>query len=176
MASSQKSDGYMNALYNVVAPLNGQKRIVGVAEYVARETLVESILRFALGMPRNWMVAVERNIYTTSMVGPLIFSEDKSEGFPAKGEKLQLGDAAMEAVRRLPGAIGGFIAQHIRANGMAFPKFLNKDFIVFLTGKVAGRVVEATINSSMPTDVAAGTAVLEALIERQREIATASDE
>ena len=172
MASEQKQgEGYMNSFYNVVAPLNGAKRIVGVAEYVARETLVEGIIRYVLGMPRNWWVAMERNVYTTTMIGPLIFGEDVSDQFPGKKDKLNIGNTSQEAVRRLPGAIAGYITQSIRTNGFVVPGFLNKDFLVFLVAKIAGRIVEATINSSLPSDLQAGTAVLEALIERQRQIA-----
>ena len=166
--ATTSEDGYMNVLKNTVAPLNGGKRITGVAEYMVREGLVEYVVRYVMGIPRNIMQTAERNLYTTSVTGPLIFSDEKIVS-PADSPELK--DQLMEASKRLPGAIVGYIAERVRSEGLKIPKFVSKDFFVFLVCKILGHLFENLINDSLPQDVKAATAVMEALYERQRTIA-----
>jgi len=173
MSRTAAEDGYMNVLKNVVAPLNGGSRLTGVAEYLVREGLVEYIVRYVMGIPRNVMQTAERNLYTTSVTGPLIFSDD---GVVGPKDKPDMKAQLWEASKRLPGAVVGYIAEQIRSQGIKIPKFVSKDFFVFLVCKILGHLAENLINDSLPTDVKAATAVLDALFERQRAIANSKAE
>ena len=159
-------EGYTNSLWNALAPFSGGKAIMGSALFVAFETIVGQVLRKLYGAPTNIRDSIETHTYSIPLLGPLNFGDPYRDLPVGKDEKPDAAKEAMDGAKQIPAAIGGYIAHKMRQDGIKIPSFMNKDVAILMVGKVVSRVLKAYINSSLPKDVQAGEAVLNALVNR----------
>ena len=166
--------GYSNAFWNTLEPFMSGKAIQGTAQYVAIEVLVgQAIRRMAFGLPYNWAAATETHLYSVPMIGQLNFGKNFKDYSRDTKAKVELSDEATDGAKAIPGAIVGYIAHKIRAEGLKIPNLASKEVMALLAGKVVSRPVTAYIFSSLPKDVQTATIVLNELMNRMKTIVDA---
>jgi hypothetical protein len=160
---------YTNVLWNTLEPVYGGPAIMGSAQYVAIETSVGQIVRRIMGMSYNWWDSAETHTFSLPVIGQLNFGE----AFGALTGDVDLMKEATEGAKSIPGAIVGYTAHKIRKEGLRIPAYGNRDFVAMLVGKVVSRPVQAYLINILPTSFQGSQAVLNALFNKQREVAKA---
>ena len=167
-------DGFTNSFWNLLVPYTaGGKAVMGAATYIAIETIVGQVVRRIMKAPMNVRDSIEIHAYTVPFLGQMNFGEPYPEFSLDKSEPVDVMDQATEGAKQIPAATIGYIAQKIRQSGFKVPSFAGNDFLYLCVGKIVSRILTAYIHTSLPEDVQAGLAVLNAIASKQKEIADA---
>ena len=133
---TDKEVGYSNVFWNTLEPFMNGKSFQGALQYVAIEVLVgQAIRRMAFGLPYNWLAAAETHVYSIPMIGQLNFGDPFKDIPRKKKDKVELTDEAKDGAKAIPGAVIGYCAHKIRAEGVKIPNFANKEVIALCSGK-----------------------------------------
>ena len=177
MAKGDTEKGYSNAFWSILEPLMDGKQIQGTAQYVATEVLVgQAIRRMAFGLPYNWLAASETHLYSVPMIGQLNFGDAFNDLSRDSKTKVELTEEATAGAKAIPGALVGYLAHKVRADGLRFPSFANKEVLALLIGKVVSRPLLAYVFSSLPKDMQTASIVLNELFNRYKHIVASKEE
>ena len=161
-------DGFTNAFWNILTPYTaGGKAVMGAASYVAIETAVSQAVRRVMGAPMNIGESLETHTYSVPFLGMMNFGMPYAPLPSEKEEKVDVTDQAQEGAKEIPAATVGYIAMKIRREGLKVPGF-GRDFVYLAAGKVLSRILKAYVARSLPTDVQAGLAVINAIAAKQQ--------
>ena len=177
MAKGDAEKGYSNAFWNTLENLMSGKGVQGTAEYVAIEVLVgQAIRKMAFGLPYNWMASTETHLYSVPMIGQLNFGEPFKDMDRTGKVPVEFTDQATDGAKAIPGALVGYIAHKIRADGIKIPAMANKEVLALMLGKVVSQVLKAYIFSSLPKDAQTALIVINNLMNAQKKEVDAKDQ
>ena len=177
MAKGDAEQGYSNAFWNTLENLMTGKGIQGTLEYVLIEVLVgQAVRKWAFNLPYNWMAASETHLYSVPMIGQLNFGEAFGELERDSKAKVELSDEASDGAKCIPGALVGYIAHKIRAEGLKFPSMANKEVFALMVGKIVSRPLTAYIFSSLPKDAQTAMIVINNLFNAMKVVVDKKEE
>ena len=167
-------DGFTNAFWNILTPYTaGGKAVMGAATYVTIETAVGQAIRRLLGSPMNIAESLETHIYSVPFLGMMNFGKPYNPLPQSEEQKVNVTDEAMDGAKAIPAALVGYIAMKLRREGFKIPGF-GRDVVYLAVGKVISRVLKAYVARSLPDDVQAGLAVINAIAAKQQQVIVAS--
>ena len=180
MSDADKTD-YTNIATNVLLPFDPRrtKLLMGSLEYIAAEVVVAKVVRKIIKADnKGWLeLAYVHALSLPFMGGTAAFFErnEAYDGKDASGKDITFTTQLMDGAKGIPAVL---VAQYIIesiSKGFHAPWFNMKDLLITAGTKAITRPIVGFIYKYLPDNAKDNLAILDTLIERQRQASSLSD-